>query len=632
MADTLTTEMIVKAVAEGFDKVHGELNKTATAGTQAEKGINVLGMSMSQVGAIAGGVFVGGVAAAGAALVSSINAAAEAEQVQARLGAQIQASGRAAETSVPELYELAGSLAEVSTFGDDAIATGLGILTTFQQVSEETRNNAAPLMVDMATAFGSVDTAAEKLGAALNDFDGFTKVARQIGGFTAEQEAAFAQFEENNDLIGYQNALLDILAQKFGGQAAAAAATFSGRMAQLKDRIGEAQEEIGGAFLPALTTLAEEAIPALQEAAAELVPVIQDLAAEELPALVDSAKEVIGALPEVVSTLIEVGDAVEDLQKLSPQYWFSQLGKAAIEAAGDLDVNEGRAQNIITTYGMYGNAIETATFALEGHTRSIVAEGSAYDYLIPKVEAVNTSTQALTGAYDSMIQTSIINENRMEHYGQRLGEAEQASYSLATAADSINQRLAAQHEQLTSNNQSFAGYFNEARTATGETSNWNMVLLEAAERAGANAYQLGILAAATGEYTQAEIENILETAAMTAKAEELGQALASGEINTRQAIAALQDFKAALDATEGTYNVEVHTNYTSSGMPPGVGPGSQNPNNPDYPSPDFMGGSGGGPFGGGKGITNNFNLTLNGAMFGQNLLSQFALMRGMMGA
>src|SRR5688572_27486623 len=64
----------------------------------------------------------GAIVGLGAGLVSSTLAAADAEQTQASLAATIQATGREAETSVDELYELAQGYIDVSTFGDDAIA------------------------------------------------------------------------------------------------------------------------------------------------------------------------------------------------------------------------------------------------------------------------------------------------------------------------------------------------------------------------------------------------------------------------------------------------------------------------------------------------------------------------------
>lgn len=470
-------DIIAKFRAEGTaqakdlaQSITGIDKSAATANTS----VGGLGKVM-QFGLAAGaGVAVAGVGLLAKGLFDSVIAAADAQQVQAQLAAVLESTGGAAGLTAEEVNKIASSLAEVTTFGDDAILTGQNLLLTFTGIGEDVFPRATETMLDMATALGT-DAAgsAIQLGKALNDpIQGITALTRVGVSFSTEQKEMIRTLQESGDLMGAQTIILDELAKEFGGSAAAAAQTFTGRMTQLKDRLGEVQEEIGGAFLPALTTLAEEAIPALQEAAAELVPVIQELAAEELPALVDSAKDVIGALPEMVSTLIAVGDAMEDIQKISPQYWFSQLGKAVIDAAGELAEVDNRIKETTTVTGIYGQEIEVNTVALEGHTRELLAEGNAYDYLIPRVEEVTTSTRVLTGAYDYMIQASIINENRMEHYGERLGEvtAEQEAADRAAKewANTLNGIVSGALNNQIGNLEELDDAYGDLEAATGE--------------------------------------------------------------------------------------------------------------------------------------------------------------------
>jgi hypothetical protein len=83
----------------------------------------------------------------------------------------------------------------------------------------------------------------------------------------------------------------------------------------------------------------------------------------------------------------------------------------------------------------------------------------------------------------------------------------------------------------------------------------NQLLYEQADAAGADAATLAILASATGDYTKAEINAALQTAAMTAKAQELAQQLADGTITVHEARAALEEFSNEWTAT-ARVNVE----------------------------------------------------------------------------
>ena len=93
--------------------------------------------------------------------------------------------------------------------------------------------------------------------------------------------------------------------------------------------------------------------------------------------------------------------------------------------------------------------------------------------------------------------------------------------------------------------------------AEDETVNFTETMLQAAAQGGANAESLAILAAATGNYTDAQIEAAIETAAMTTKAQQLGEAVASGAISAEDALTAFKNFQAQL---QEPYDVEITDN------------------------------------------------------------------------
>lgn len=118
----------------------------------------------------------------------------------------------------------------------------------------------------------------------------------------------------------------------------------------------------------------------------------------------------------------------------------------------------------------------------------------------------------------------------------------------ARLAEAEATRLAA--EAVTEYEQFLSGSFVDALTnSSGQEMNWRNELFTTAAQYGLNATQLGLLAAATGEYTEEEIQAALEAAAMKQKVEELAQAIANNEMTVANALVELDTFKANLTAT-----------------------------------------------------------------------------------
>ncbi len=147
------------------------------------------------------------------------------------------------------------------------------------------------------------------------------------------------------------------------------------------------------------------------------------------------------------------------------------------------------------------------------------------------------------------------------------------------------------------NTQAYANYVLQSIDAATNTTNWKDELFRAGLQAGITQEQILLLATASGEYSQAQIEAMLKTAALRTAVEQLGAAMAAGEITTKQALEALEDLEKQLDqeytATlkyediskakdeaqalkdrlhdiRGTHEVNVHTTYTESGTPPNI--------------------------------------------------------------
>lgn len=92
-------------------------------------------------------------------------------------------------------------------------------------------------------------------------------------------------------------------------------------------------------------------------------------------------------------------------------------------------------------------------------------------------------------------------------------------------------------------------YFSQAIKAGDEQANLNQILYEAADAANADAHSLAALLSVSGEYTKEQINAALQTAATTAKAQELAQALVDGTITASEARDALAEFAQTWTAT-----------------------------------------------------------------------------------
>ncbi|MCP4933398.1 MAG: hypothetical protein GY927_04145, partial [bacterium] len=106
--------------------------------------------------------------------------------------------------------------------------------------------------------------------------------------------------------------------------------------------------------------------------------------------------------------------------------------------------------------------------------------------------------------------------------------------------------------------EAYNGYALSALESGEATANWTDELFKSAAQGPINQEQLLLLAVATGEYSDAQIQAMLTEAAMRAAVEDLSAALATGDITTKMAIESLkgleeqlqEDFKAQLDIDE----------------------------------------------------------------------------------
>ena len=255
MADLSTLTVKLVADISNFEKGMGTAqSKTASFASQAGKliGKGALGAIGVAAGAAAAGV--GGLTAA---LVTSVNAAADAQKIQAQTDAVLKSTGGAAGVTAQAVSDLANKFVALTPFEDETVQSGENMLLTFTNIGKNVFPQATETMLDMSQALGQdVTNSAMQLGKALNDpVQGVTALRRVGVQLTNDQQKMIKSMVDAGNVEGAQTIILQELQREFGGSAQAAGQTFAGSLQILKNQFGNLQEAIGGAVLPALTKL-----------------------------------------------------------------------------------------------------------------------------------------------------------------------------------------------------------------------------------------------------------------------------------------------------------------------------------------------------------------------------------------
>jgi hypothetical protein len=227
------------AVEAALRKLSGSLAGTTAAAKDTDNAMGAL--------AAAGKKLVAGLAI-GATFKKFIDSTAEAEFVQAQLGAALKSTGNAAGTSIEALNAHADALMRVSVFDDEAIGSAQALLLTFTKIQGDVFPRATEAVLNVAQAMGGdLRGAAIQVGKALNDpVKGMAALSRSGIQFTEEQKALVESLISTGQTVKAQEIILKELDTQFGGSAAAARDTLGGAIKGLKNDFDNLFE-LGGA-------------------------------------------------------------------------------------------------------------------------------------------------------------------------------------------------------------------------------------------------------------------------------------------------------------------------------------------------------------------------------------------------
>jgi len=239
-------EAIGSKAAEAADKmrrlgieVPPGLRELAKSAKGAEQDTSSLGVSFGKLVAsmVTAEAIISGVKTAFGALVggieTSIKAAGEAEKAHAQMAAALRAQGTAIPSVMTAYQGYASALEKTTIFQDDALEGAEALLTQIGNVMPRDMEKALAATTELASGLGIDLTSAATLVA--KAAEGTTTGLRKLGVETTDAHGKALAFGK----------VLDSITDKFGGQAAAVAGTYQGRLEQLGNTWNNVEESIG---------------------------------------------------------------------------------------------------------------------------------------------------------------------------------------------------------------------------------------------------------------------------------------------------------------------------------------------------------------------------------------------------
>lgn len=191
------------------------------------------------------------IAAAGAAAVafgvSSVKAFEESENAIAQTNAVLRSTKGIAGVTAQQVTELATALQKTTKYSDEEVRSAENLLLTFTSITKDIFPDAIHTVLNMSAALGQdLKSSSIQLGKALQDpIRGVTALRRVGVNFSQAQVDVIKKLVETGKSAQAQQLIIKELSTEFGGSAAAAADTYAGKIAILKNRFNDLQESIG---------------------------------------------------------------------------------------------------------------------------------------------------------------------------------------------------------------------------------------------------------------------------------------------------------------------------------------------------------------------------------------------------
>ncbi len=277
-------------------QAHGLTRSISSMAESAKAKASAMGESFKSGLSVARNAFGDAGLASAEFLKGTIDIAAKSQKINMDLAQTIKSTGGAAGLTAEQVSKMADEFSKTTTFGAGAIKTGQNMLLTFTNIGKDVFPMATQSMLDLAQNMGGdIAGASTQLGKALDDpIKGITELTNIGVKFTEEQKKQIEVMQQTGNTAEAQKLMLAGLNGEFGGQAAAAAATYEGRLAQLSNTIDAIKGSIGAVLLPYMQKVVEVFLSVAQK--------VQNL-----------SKPMIGIIAKVLATTAVFGTLIGGL-------------------------------------------------------------------------------------------------------------------------------------------------------------------------------------------------------------------------------------------------------------------------------------------------------------------------------
>lgn len=390
----------VELVIQGRDETGGVF-------TSAESGL-------SKIGQIAGGILASQVFTklAGAVkdfAVSIVDEAREAALGQAQLQSVLDSTGGVAGVTADQVNKLADKYQYLSKFTDDQIVAGETMMLQFTNIGKDIFPAATQAAIDLAARTGGdLQNSFQVVARALErPEEGIGRLNMAFKLFSDDELKTVQKMAESGDLAGAQAAILERLAQKVGGAAAAQVQPWE----NVKKRIYNMKESLGTALLPVIDkfgTMFGEALdnPRVQAAIEQLTVWL----GTNLPIAADKLISIIQTISDYFNSASgDVNDFIGGSLEYLADWWDTNGENISASAKQIFEGSKTAFDEISATIGPFiATILEkfkawfTENGPLIAATIQVIADVFT-NYLIPAVLVVWRTIQPIIGGLVDLI-------------------------------------------------------------------------------------------------------------------------------------------------------------------------------------------------------------------------------------
>lgn len=257
----IKTKANTSGATEATDALKKVGNETKEVDDKSKSASGGMGSLVGQfaLGNIAANVASSAFSAVKGQLTDTIQVAEQQQNVQAQLNNTLKASKDASGMTIEGLTGIADQTQKTTTYSKLDTEQAENVMLTYTNIGKNVFPQTMTAAENMATRFGiDLPNAAKLLGRALNDpAHGMTALTRYLGTLSPAMQKNIKDMEASGNAAGAQALLISLLNQKMGGAATTAAQTFSGKMAQIKNRIEDLKISIGTHLIDAFMSMAK---------------------------------------------------------------------------------------------------------------------------------------------------------------------------------------------------------------------------------------------------------------------------------------------------------------------------------------------------------------------------------------